>query len=216
MKDRKALQEELNRVNQLYQDKDLELRKVGGSDIQRQKMRDMLNSKKESIMAEMGDDLHKLNLGGKIKIAAEAPKSGIGKVISKVGSVAKKLPFKKLMAVLGPVGAAIGTASDAMASDDLGAGEDAEVLKMRQEARMPKDQQLEDIKAKMAAMASKPLSPQDMLQNTAKPMIKQLGGPADVNPKQALSDLGEQDSPDYESGLDPVKEIARRKKLLGY
>ena len=135
---------------------------------------------------------------------------------SKLGGVASKLPFKKLMAVLGPVGAAIGTASDAMASDDLGAGEDAEVMKMRQEAMMPKDQKLLDMKAKMAAMASKPLSPQDMLQNTAKPMIKQLGGPADVNPRLAEKLLGEQESPDYESGLDPVKEMERRKRARGY
>jgi hypothetical protein len=138
------------------------------------------------------------------------------KAASKLGGVAKKLPFKKLMAVLGPVGAAIGTASDAMASDDLGAGEDAEVMKMRQEAMMPKDQKLEELKAKMAEMASKPLPPMDLLQNTTKPMIKELGGPADINPKMANGLLGEQDSPDYESGLDPVKEIARRKKQFGY
>lgn len=141
------------------------------------------------------------------------------KAASKLGGVASKLPFKKLMAVLGPVGAAIGTASDAMASDDLGAGENAELEQMKQEAmqqRLPQDQKLLDMKAKMAAMASKPLSPQDMLQNTTKPMIKQLGGPADINPRLAEKLLGEQESPDYESGLDPVKEMERRKRARGY
>jgi hypothetical protein len=133
------------------------------------------------------------------------------KAASKLGGVAKKLPFKKLMAVLGPIGAAVGTASDAMASDDLGVGEDIELEKMKQEAmqqRFPQDQKLLDMKEKMAAMAAKPLSPMDM--------IKEVGGPADVNPRMAEKLLGEQDSPDYESGLDPVKEINRRKKLLGY
>ena len=142
------------------------------------------------------------------------------KAASKLGGVASKLPFKKLMAVLGgPIAAGLSTASDAMASDDLGVGEDAELEKMKQEAlqqRTPQDQKLIDMKAKMAAMASKPLSPQDMLQNTSKPMIKELGGPADVNPRLAEKLLGEQESPDYESGLDPVKEMERRKRARGY
>jgi hypothetical protein len=47
-------------------------------------------------------------------------------------------------------------------------------------------------------------------------MIKELGGPADINPRMAEKLLGEQDSPDYESGIDPRMEIARRKKRLGY
>lgn len=123
------------------------------------------------------------------------------KAASKLGGIASKLPFKKLMAVLGPVGAAIGTASDAMASDDLGAGEDDEVMKMREQAMMPKDPKIEEMKAKMAAMSIKPLSIEDRLPNKIPPEI---------------AALGEQESPDYESGLDPIKEISRRKKLLGY
>lgn len=120
------------------------------------------------------------------------------------------------MAVLGPVGAAAGFASDALASDDLGAGEDAELEKMKQEAIDKKDHKLMELKAKMAEMAAKPLSPQGMLQNTATPMIKELGGPADVNPKLSLKLLGEEDSPDYESGLSPEQEIKRMKKERGY
>lgn len=69
MKDRKALQEELNRINELYQQYDLELRKSGGSDAQRQQMRDMLNDKKAKVMAEMGDDLQNLNLGKNVKVS---------------------------------------------------------------------------------------------------------------------------------------------------
>jgi hypothetical protein len=60
---RKELQEELNRINELYHQYDLELRKAGGDDFQRQKMRDMLNKKKQDVISSMGDDLQKLNLG---------------------------------------------------------------------------------------------------------------------------------------------------------
>ena len=62
MKDRRELQDELNRINELYQQYDLELRKSGGSNAQRQQMRDTLNAKKARVMAEMGDDLQNLNL----------------------------------------------------------------------------------------------------------------------------------------------------------
>lgn len=65
MADRRNLQEELNRVNTLFQEKDLEMRKAGASIEQRQQMRDMLNNKKERLIREMGDDLQKLNLEGK-------------------------------------------------------------------------------------------------------------------------------------------------------
>lgn len=84
MKDRRALQEELNRINELYQQKDLELRKSGGSDVQRQQMRDMLNAKKERLMAEMGDDLQNLNRGGSAVVS--------GGTISKLDIDQSKLP----------------------------------------------------------------------------------------------------------------------------
>ena len=156
-----------------------------------------------------------------------APDSVAGKFIAK--SQSKGKAFRGLMGLLskaapiakiaGKAAGPLGFASDALASDDLGAGEDTELEQMKQEAmqqRLPQDQKLLDMKAKMAAMASKPLSPQDMLQNTTKPMIKQLGGPADINPRLAEKLLGEQESPDYESGLDPVKEMERRKRARGY
>lgn len=140
------------------------------------------------------------------------------KAASKLGGIAKKLPFKKIMAVLGgPIAGAISTASDAMASDDLGnPNEMAEIEQMKREASQPRDPQLDAMKAKLAEMANKPLSPADMLQKDTTPMIKELGGPADINPKLANNLLGEQERPDYDSGLDPVKEIERRKRQFGY
>jgi len=73
---RKELQEELNRINELYHQYDLELRKAGGDYFQRQKMRDMLNKKKQDVISSMGDDLQKLNIDESIstKKATITPK----------------------------------------------------------------------------------------------------------------------------------------------
>jgi len=122
MKDRRDLQAELNRINELYHEKDLELRKAGGSDMQRQQMRDMLNAKKEKLMAEMGDDLQKLNAGGSMKIANAAPFSGLK---------------KKLMGVVPMAGAAYGLMSGdpAMAAEE--AAGDIPVIGQAYEAIKP-------------------------------------------------------------------------------
>jgi hypothetical protein len=68
MADRRKLQEELNRINELYHQTDLSMNKAGGNIQQRQQLRDMLNKKKESLMAELGDDLGNLNTGKAINI----------------------------------------------------------------------------------------------------------------------------------------------------
>jgi hypothetical protein len=94
MKDRRQLQDELNRINDLYQQYDLELRKSGGSDAQRQQMRDTLNAKKAKVMAEMGDDLQKLNLGKDIKVSG-ATTSGLDVDQSKLPDVAKQVNLGK-------------------------------------------------------------------------------------------------------------------------
>jgi hypothetical protein len=98
MANRKDLQEELNRINQLYQETDLEMRKAGGSTEQRQKLRDLLNSKKERLMKEMGDDLQKLNVGEGIRIS---------KGTDAAGSAAKLGRFKKTLGSLGKKAAGI-------------------------------------------------------------------------------------------------------------
>ncbi len=199
MKDRKALLEEQNRIKRLYAEKDLEIAKKFPDDYAaRQKMRDMYNAKNNSLIAEMGDDLQKLNAGGAVKIAGNAPKSTTGKIASKLTG---KLPFGKLMKVLGPIGLAAGTAADAMASGDLGAGEDLELEKIKREIELSKNPKLMEIKTKMDELAAKPVSAVDMLN---KP------------PVSMMEELGQRDSQDYESGLSPEIEIARRKKQLGY
>lgn len=68
MADRKKLQEELNRINELYQETDLNMNKAGGSTQQRQQLRDMLNAKKKTLMDELGDDLTTLNSGKGITV----------------------------------------------------------------------------------------------------------------------------------------------------
>lgn len=132
MTDRKKLQEELNRINQLYQEKDLEMRKIGGSTEQRQAMRDMLNIKKEQLTRELGDDLQQLNTGKGINVGkgtvskvadttggVDAAKlAGLGKLKSQIGKkVAGILPFAGAgMAALSgdPAMAAEELATDAM------------------------------------------------------------------------------------------------------
>jgi hypothetical protein len=135
-----------------------------------------------------------------------------------MGLLGKAAPIAK---IAGKAAGPLGFASDVLASDDLGAGENMELEKMKQEARQQRldpegTAKMAELKAKLAENAAKPLSGNDLIRKEATPMIKQLGGSADVNPRMAEKLLGEQDSPDYESGLDPVKEINRRKKLLGY
>lgn len=102
MGDRRDLQAELNRINELYQTKDLEMRKAGASIEQRQMMRDMLNQKKEQLVAEMGDDLADLNAGKSINIS-------------------KGSKFKKLAGVIPFAGAALAAAQGdpAMAAEEL-------------------------------------------------------------------------------------------------
>ncbi len=100
MSDRRDLQEEINRINELYQEKDLEMRKAGATIEQRQQMRDMLNAKKEQLISEMGDDLQKLNAGKAVSV---------------------KKGFKKLAGILPLAGAGMAAMSGdpAMAADEL-------------------------------------------------------------------------------------------------
>lgn len=129
MKDRKALQDELNRINSLYQEKDLEMRKINASDADRQRMRDMLNAKKERLMAEYGDDLQKLNAGDKMVIPGGTT-SGLELDQKKLPDMAeqknlgKEGMFKRLGSKLGGrtlkalpiIGSAVGLASAGQAA----------------------------------------------------------------------------------------------------
>lgn len=63
MADRRLIDEEMNRINKLYQDYDLPMRKSGATMEERQKMRDMLNAKKERLILEQGDHLQNMNAG---------------------------------------------------------------------------------------------------------------------------------------------------------
>jgi hypothetical protein len=132
--DRRNLQEELNRINDLYQQQDLKLRKAGGTDAQRQALRDMLNSKKQKLMLEMGDSLQQLNAGADVKISGSTISKGVDQ--SGLPDVAKQTglgKFKKLFSGMGRkvagivpgagAGMALLSGEPAMAAEEL--GEDA-------------------------------------------------------------------------------------------
>jgi predicted NodU family carbamoyl transferase len=114
MADRKKLQEELNRINELYHQTDLDMNKAGGSMQQRQQLRDMLNKKKESLIAELGDDLSTLNAGKAIKVGGAASN------VAKNSNVLKMLG-KKALGVI-PMA---GTVAGLMAGDPAMAAEEA-------------------------------------------------------------------------------------------
>lgn len=104
MSDRRDLQEELNKINQMYQEKDLEMRKAGATPEQREKLKNILNKKKEELVATMGDSLQNLNKGKDIVVSGgtltkgmdpssiiDATKeSGLGKFKKTLGIVGKK------------------------------------------------------------------------------------------------------------------------------
>jgi predicted HAD superfamily phosphohydrolase len=122
--DRKKLQEELNRVNELYQQTDVQMTKSGGSMQQRQQLRDMLNKKKEALMAELGDDLHSLNAGKGINIkntkqAVESGSDTLGDSFKK--SKLLKMLGKKAAGVIPLAGAGYAALSGdpAMAAEEL-------------------------------------------------------------------------------------------------
>ena len=77
MQDRKKLQEELNRINNLYQEYDTQMKKAGASIEDRQKMRDLMNAKKNSVISQIGDDLQKLNIGQNIKVPGASSTKGV-------------------------------------------------------------------------------------------------------------------------------------------
>jgi hypothetical protein len=146
MKDRRDLQDELNRINELYQEYDLELRKSGGSDAQRQQMRDTLNAKKAKLTAEMGDDLQNLNLGKDVKVSGgtlsgtEIDQAGLPDMSKQKGlgkeGIFKRLG-KKVAGVIPLAGAAYGLASGdpAMAAEE--AAGDIPVIGQAYEAIKP-------------------------------------------------------------------------------
>ena len=108
--------------------------------------------------------------------------------------LSKAAPIAKISAkAAGP----LGFATDALASNDLGEGEDSELEQMKREAMQTPE--MAELKAKLTENAAKPLSANDLIRKESTPMIKKLGGPADINPRQAQLLQGENLSPDDES-----------------
>ena len=146
MKDRRELQDELNRINELYKKYDTDLVKAKGSDAQRQQMRDTMNVNKAKVMAEMGDDLQSLNLGKNVKVSGgtlsgtEIDQTGLPDMAKQKGlgkeGIFKRLG-KKVAGVIPLAGTAYGLASGdpAMAAEE--AAGDIPVLGQAYEAIKP-------------------------------------------------------------------------------
>ena len=130
MKDRRQLQDELNRINELYKQYDVDLIKAKGSDAQRQQMRDTMIAKKAKVMAEMGDDLQNLNLGKNVKVpggtlsGTEMDQTGLPDM-SKQKGLAKEGIFKKLGKKVAGVIPLAGTAYGLASGDPAMAAEEA-------------------------------------------------------------------------------------------
>jgi len=95
MSDRRKLQEEINKLNELYQDYDLQLSKAGADIQQRQKLRDLMNSKKDALIAQYGDDLQKLNKGMSATISGGTISKAAKDVAGEGFDAAKKVGILK-------------------------------------------------------------------------------------------------------------------------
>jgi hypothetical protein len=130
MKNRKQLEDELNRINELYKKYDVDLIKVGGSDAQRQQMRDTMNAKKNKVIAEMGDDLQKLNLGKNIVVKGgtssgiELNQEGL-RDVSKQKGLGKEAIFNRLGKKVAGVIPFAGAGMAALSGDPAMAAEEA-------------------------------------------------------------------------------------------
>jgi hypothetical protein len=126
MADRRELQKELNRINELYQEYDLRMRKAGASDEERQKMRDMMNAKKQEVISQMGDDLQKLNQTGKQTISGGTVSKGLSQsgIPDAPGASKFKNLLKKAAPALKAGGKAlpvVGAIAAGLSSDDAAA-----------------------------------------------------------------------------------------------
>lgn len=137
----------------------------------------------------------------------------ISKNLQKAKDLVKKIKgIGGLAKFAGPIGVGIGTATEVLSTPDIGENETSEISRQLKEASMSPDQRqaLQRIKDKSEEIAKKPVSPIDM--------IKEVGGAADINPKQAQLMQGEQDSPDIEDesslNIENYEKLLKRK--LGY
>lgn len=129
MSDRRKLQDELNKLNEMYQAQDLKMRKIGATDTDRQRLRDMMTAKKEKIINELGDDMQKLQVGTPVRLK-EATVTGVSDLGSqdKLPDAAKQVGAgkfgklsKKVAGIIPFAGAGMAALSGdpAMAAEEL-------------------------------------------------------------------------------------------------
>ena len=185
MKDRRELQDELNRINELYQQYDLELRKSGGSDAQRQQMRDTLNAKKAKLTAEMGDDLQNLNLGKNVKVSGgtlsgtEMDQSNLPDMAKQKG-LGKEGMFKKLgKGKGGLIAGVLGAGASALLPENSYAADIAE--------RIGRASEETDPMAQAQKFSERLASPEDIMQRAAEIKARKAydNSPAAAGAKEA-------------------------------
>lgn len=168
MSDRRDLQAEMNRINQLYQEYDLQLQKSGASMEQRNQLRSLMNDKKNQLVSEMGDSVQKLNIGMPVKVkdgtitkagkdllgegldAASVRKTGILKSVGKkllgavpvVGALASAIGAEDASAAIPGLDQAENVGMSAMDEDMMLAEDQARKNYMNSPGRMAKLQQL--------------------------------------------------------------------------
>jgi hypothetical protein len=178
----------------------------------------------EDLTQDQKEILRLRNLMGDIRERSKLSKAGLtsyAKNIPENLKIAKELAKKikgvsVLGKVAGPIGAGISIAEDVLGAEEVGSGEEELVKKQLKEAEMMKNkseeerQAIENIKKQSEELAKKQVSPIDM--------IKEVGGAADINPKQARLMQGERESPDIEDesslNMENYEKLLKRK--LGY
>lgn len=130
---RDQLQQLLNRINENFQADDLEAKKNNMPTIERDAMRAKRTDMENKVKAKYGDDLHKLDAGGKINVgnSTVTPGTSQGKLVDMASTpgLGKQGLFKKTLGSIGKkvagviplagVGMAALNGDPAMAAEEL-------------------------------------------------------------------------------------------------
>lgn len=196
--DRKKLREEMNRVKDLYQDTRVGMEKARADVPQMQKLRNLTVDKLKSLVAEHGDALTKEKqlvkggtaLGGLSQAGLPDASKVVGQGKEGMWSALKKGKLKgKLGLALLPAAAAMMLPKDSMA------GEIAQKTSDVTGAIDPLSRALEAVSVHGAGEGSDQVTPEmqkQLADEQTRHMVKQLGGPADVSPRQVPAMLGQQ------------------------
>lgn len=186
----------------------------------------MADLRMRSKLAEGGLSHYRKGIPEGIKKAKELAK--------KIASVVSSPAGKKILTVGAKLAGPLGMASDVLASEDLGSGEDQILEKMKSQQIAERklketlgDEKLQEYKKRSEELSRSPASSlilkdmakQNQLKEIVAPMVKEVGGEPDIRPEKAIKMLGEKESPDLED-MDQVLNyedyLKKKKRQLGY